>query len=100
MNNKTKFHREVEAGRNHGADTGERSGPAGRHRVLRGGSWNNNERGNAWHGSAHSIAERKLHGGRSRNLLSSNRNHNTPTNRNNNGLAFASRRLCVVASLG
>jgi len=31
--------------------------------VLRGGSWNNNERGN---------------------LLSSNRNHNTPTNRNNN----------------
>ena len=32
-------------------------------RVLRGGSWNNNERGN---------------------LLSSNRNHNTPTNRNNN----------------
>ena len=32
-------------------------------RVLRGGSWNNNERGN---------------------LLSSNRNHNTPGNRNNN----------------
>jgi RNA-directed DNA polymerase len=32
-------------------------------RVLRGGSWNNNDRGN---------------------LLSSNRNHNTPGNRNNN----------------
>jgi hypothetical protein len=31
--------------------------------VLRGGSWNNNDRGN---------------------LLSSNRNHNTPGNRNNN----------------
>jgi retron-type reverse transcriptase len=33
------------------------------HRVLRGGSWNNSDRGN---------------------LLSSNRNHNTPANRNNN----------------
>lgn len=53
-------------------------------RVLRGGSWNNNERGNAGRDSAHLIAERKLHGGRSRNLLSSNRHHNTPTNRNNN----------------
>jgi hypothetical protein len=33
------------------------------HRVLRGASWNNNDRGN---------------------LLSSKRNHNAPTNRNNN----------------
>ena len=49
--------------RNHGADTGERSGPVGRHRVLRGGCWNNNDRAN---------------------LLSSNRNHNQPGNRNNN----------------
>jgi hypothetical protein len=57
------FHREVEAVRNHGADTGESSGPVGRHRVLRGGCWNNNDRAN---------------------LLSSNRNHNQPGNRNNN----------------
>jgi hypothetical protein len=55
------------------------------HRVLRGASWNNNDRGNAWRDSA-SIpgAERSLHGGWSRNLLSSNRNHNAPGNRNNN----------------
>ncbi len=57
------FQREVEAVRNHGADTAERSGSVRRHRVLRGGSWNNNDRGN---------------------LLSSNRNHNVPGNRNNN----------------
>lgn len=57
------FHREVEAVRNHGADTGESSGPVGRHRVLRGGCWNNNDRAN---------------------LLSSYRNHNQPGNRNNN----------------
>ncbi|MFN0080775.1 MAG: SUMF1/EgtB/PvdO family nonheme iron enzyme [Prosthecobacter sp.] len=49
--------------RNHGADTCGRSSPVRRHRVLRGGSWNNNDRGN---------------------LLSSNRNHNVPGNRNNN----------------
>jgi len=57
------FCREVEAMRNHGADTCESSGPVGRHRVLRGGCWNNNDRAN---------------------LLSSNRNHNQPGNRNNN----------------
>ena len=50
--------------RNHGADTCGRSSPVGRHRVLRGGCWNNNDRAN---------------------LLSSYRNHNTPANRNNNG---------------
>jgi hypothetical protein len=40
--------------------------------VLRGGSWNNNDRAN---------------------LLSSNRNHNTPGNRNNSGF-----RVVVVVS--
>jgi hypothetical protein len=44
--------------------------------VLRGGSWNNNDRAN---------------------LLSSNRNHNTPGNRNNNGLP-SFLRLCGQAS--
>ena len=50
--------------RNHGADTGESSRPVRRHRVLRGGSWHNNDR---------------------TNLLSSHRDHNLPGNRNNNG---------------
>jgi formylglycine-generating enzyme required for sulfatase activity len=44
--------------------------------VLRGASWNNNERGN---------------------LLSSNRNRNTPTNRNNNN---GFRVVAVVGSGG
>jgi len=57
MNNDHKFYREVEAVPNHRAGTAESSGPAGRHRVLRGGSWNNNDRAN---------------------LLSSYRNHNMP----------------------
>ena len=75
MSSTDTFCREVEAARNRGADTCERRHPAGRHRVLRGGSWNNNER---------------------TNLLSSNRNHNIPGNRNNNN-GF---RLVLVVSGG
>jgi len=46
-----------------GRGTCERSRPAGPHRVLRGGSWINND---------------------SSNLLSSNRHNDQPTNRNDN----------------
>jgi hypothetical protein len=46
-----------------GADTRERSCPAGQHRVLRGASWNNNERVN---------------------LRSAYRNNEDPRNRNDN----------------
>jgi len=76
MSSTHKFCGEVEVVRNHGADTCEWRHPAGRHRVLRGGSWNNNDRGN---------------------LLSSNRNHNTPDNRNNNN---GFRVVVVVGSGG
>lgn len=55
-----------------------RSCPAGQHRVLRGASWNNNERVN---------------------MRSSYRDNEDPRNRNdNNGLAFAILRLCGMAS--
>ena len=58
------FRREVESAVRQRRHRREECRGAKRQRVLRGGSWNNNERGN---------------------LLSSNRNHNTPGNRNNNG---------------
>ena len=73
MSSTHKFCREVEAVRNHRADTCEWRHPAGRHRVLRGGCWNNNDRAN---------------------LLSSNRNHNTPTSRYYGGF----RVVLVVSS--
>src|SRR5580698_8705302 len=57
-----------------GADTRERSRPAGNYRVLRGGSWNNNDE---------------------INLRSTYRNNDHPTNRNdNNGFR------CVVVVSG
>jgi hypothetical protein len=45
MSSTDNFFGEVEARRNPGADTCEWRHPAGRHRVLRVGSWNNNDRG-------------------------------------------------------
>ena len=64
MKSTFKFCGEVEThGTARWADTCERSGPAGHHRVLRGGSWNNNTE---------------------TNLRSSYRNNDDPRNRNDN----------------